>query len=77
MARFRHVSSAVLYARAALGAVWRSAVPAVSVCAVAFTETAGAGTKIAGGAVSSGRVNELTQRLVVLEVHVLASTRGM
>jgi hypothetical protein len=49
-----------------------AAVPAVSVCAVAFTETAGAGTKIAGGAELSGRVTELTQRLVVLEMHVLA-----
>ena len=38
----------------------------------AFTETAGAGTKIAGGAELSGRVTELTQRLVVLEMHVLA-----
>ena len=48
-----------------------AAVPAVSVCAVLSQRRRGAGTKIAGGAELSGRVTELTQRWVVLEMHVL------
>ena len=72
MARFRRVSSAFFIARAALGAVWRCGGARRLCVRCAFTETAGAGTKIAGGAELSGRVTELTQRLVVLEMHVLA-----
>ena len=63
----------VLYSqsRAGRGLALRRCPP--SLCALWLSQRRrGAGTKIAGGAELSGRVTELTQRLVVLEMHVLA-----